>query len=585
MKKDKILFVAKDMGGFEAILPVLRKIKKNNQFDVFVILENPSYKVAKNLGIKSISADGLLNVGILLDKINPKIILLATSSSEKSIDKKIIVGAKRRKILTISMVDFWSNHNQRFGNNWEYLPDYILAIDKKMKDDMVLLGIPENRIYITGSPRFEGLAGFKKNKENKNLVVFYSQPFSEEKHNSFNEITVFGDILEIFEKHFSDKKIIIKFHPKEKNLKKFDKIIKKSKIKIEIEKKLDAQHLSVKSGLICGINSIVLFDASLMGKKVLSYQPGQKKSSDPLVSNIFGWSSAVYNKKHLFKEIKNIYKENKNNNVEVKKYINSKSTDKIIDFMEKNMQKKNIICVVQARTGSSRLPKKVLFDLEGKPVLLRVVDRLLKAKKIDHVIVATTTKRRDNAIVKVIDGYHPRVSIFRGSENDVLDRFYNAVKDLKPKGIIRITADCPLIDPDIVDEVIDDFLKFKVDYVSNTLGKRTYPRGLDVEIFSFELLQELWKETIWETDREHVTLFARRSPTLFNCRSILNNKDYSSYRWTLDEASDYKLIKIIYKNLFHKNENFRMNDVIDLFKKDSNLVKINKNVEQKDPHF
>ncbi|HCC60251.1 MAG: hypothetical protein A2402_03670 [Candidatus Staskawiczbacteria bacterium RIFOXYC1_FULL_37_43] len=253
--------------------------------------------------------------------------------------------------------------------------------------------------------------------------------------------------------------------------------------------------------------------------------------------------------------------------------------------MEKILREKKIVCVIQARMGSSRLPGKVMFDLLGKPVLLHVVDRVLDAKKLDHIIVATTTKKRDDAIVKLIKGYHPNVSIFRGPEMDLLDRYYKAVEKYKPRIIVRITADCPLIDPEIIDKVTEAAIKLKADYVSNTLNKRTYPRGLDVDAFSFGLLKELQENVIWNLDREHVILFTRRNPSLFKCKTIINKKDYSSYRITLDEKDDYRLIKKIYQKIYPHNPDFRMKDIINLFEKEPKLTKINQYVEQKNPHF
>lgn len=590
-KSNKIIFVIEQKGGMDGLSPLVQKFIEEGR-EVLLILCNKKIEKPRIKGLKTY----FVKQNISLQKIeglfhleNPEAVFTDTNDTifEQSITKKSIRAARELKTPVFSFVDYWANYKGRFLAKPKFLPDYILVVDEHMKEDILKeFQMPLDRVVVTGNPRFQKLA--KPQKQDETLAVFFSQPAGKNHTEGDVEVSALKELVKNIEKSTPVKKMIIKFHPtREKKTEKYDKIIKSSALKFEKSLKSDPLDLALKSGLVLGLNSTMLFEASLLGKKVLSYQPGKNRKTDTLMSNKIGLSEAAYTPKELARIVKKIYSKNnkKIKNNQINKYTKNDSINKIINLMKKNKQKKDIICVVQARTGSSRLPKKVLFDLEGKAVLLRVVDRLLLSEKIDHIIVATTTKRRDDAIAKLAQHYHPKVSVFRGSEDDVLDRFYKAVKNFKPSGVIRITADCPLIDPEIVDKVVNDFLKFKVDYVSNTLGVRTYPRGLDAEIFSFDLLEELWKETLWETDREHVTLFARRSPTLFSCRSVLNDKDYSVYRWTLDEASDYKLIKIIYKKLFRKNYNFKMKDVINLFEKSPELIKINENVEQKDPHF
>ncbi len=243
---------------------------------------------------------------------------------------------------------------------------------------------------------------------------------------------------------------------------------------------------------------------------------------------------------------------------------------------------KHIVCIIQARMGSTRLPGKVLLDLEGKAVLLRVIDRVLESKKINQIVIATTTNPNDQKIVDLVKNYNPRVSVFRGSEEDVLDRYYQAAKEAKADVIARITSDCSLIDSEVIDKVVNAFLEEKdADYSANVLGKRTYPRGLDVEVFSFKALEKIWQKARDEEDREHVTLYLRKNPNLFKCQNVTNDIDYSYHRWTLDEEADYKLIKIIYQELYHKNPNFKMREIIKLFEKNPELIKINQDVEQK----
>lgn len=593
-KNNKILFAIEQKGGIDAYLPVIEKLKTEGFSVILVLDKKNAKKIYCGRGIRLIILDKSGTAGIekMVSREKPSVIFTDTNDTdfENSITKKITRAGKEKLIPTFGLVDYWANYKYRFNKDFAFLPDYILAVDERMADDLASgLNIARSRIIVSGSPRFERLSSVEvKGREDNSLAVFFSQPFSPNNLEGKGEEKAFSDIIGALEKDGRIKRIIIKFHPtREVRTDKYDEIIKKSHLGFEKDTNSDSLQLVLRSGIVVGMNSMTLFDAALLGKKVLSYQPGKNKKKDTLMSNILGFSEPVYKKENLSKAIKNLYLEDGSagKTDRLKEYVGNDSSGKIVDFMKRIIKKKEIICVVQARMGSSRLPGKVLFDLGGKPVLLHIVDRLLRSKKIDHIIVATTTKRRDDAIVRLVEGYHPKVTFFRGSEEDVLGRFYYAVKDYKPKGIVRITADCPFIDPEIVDRVIGEFLRFKADYSSNTLGRRTYPRGLDVEILSFELLEELWRETFWPPDREHVTLFVTRSPTLFNCRGVFNNKDYSSYRLTLDEANDYKLIKIIHEKLFKKNRDFAMNDIINLFNKFPNLKEINQNVEQKNPHI
>jgi len=245
----------------------------------------------------------------------------------------------------------------------------------------------------------------------------------------------------------------------------------------------------------------------------------------------------------------------------------------------------NIICIIQARVSSSRLPNKIFLDLEGKPVLARVIERLQKSKYINKIVVASPDKENDDKIENFIYDNYKDVGVYRGSENDVLDRYYRAAKKFKADVIIRITSDCPLIDPAVADKVIKNFLEKKNDYVSNILGERTYPRGLDIEVFSFKTLKRIWQEAKEADDREHVTLYLRKHPEFFRASNVKNDIDYSCFRLTLDENKDYELIKLIYKKLLPKNKNFGWQEVMELFKKEPDLVKINLEIEQKNAKY
>jgi len=597
----KIIFVIEQRGGFDFLLPVIKKIQNSKEFAVFLFLNNKNvcqFAKKQKIRYRILINPSLEAINKIIKKINPDIILTDTNNTDFSfsIDKKFLLAAKKLDKPTISIIDSWVNYKERFGEKLEYLANNLLVIDKEMKKSLKSIGIPSNIIRITGSPRFDKFSNIKNTKEKKNLIVFYSQPLFKSKS---NEVEIFKDIVSVLEKEYQKKEIIIKFHPtreeNKKDKKKYDGIIKNSILKIKKAKKnIEAEDLSKKAELIIGINSMALIDSALMGKRVISYQPGINKKDDLLLSNKYNWSFPVYKKEDISSVLQDIFKKPLIKKDALKKYTKNNSTDKVItaisDILEKNMKRKKIICVIEARTGSTRLPKKVLLDLEGKPVLLRIVDRILESKGIDRIVVATTIKKEDLSIVNLIKGYHPKVDVFQGSEDDVADRYYNAAKKYHPDAVVRIAGDCPLIDPLAVNKVIDVFLKFNPDLASNVFLKRTYPRGLDTEVFSFTLLKKLSKELKElkddeNKDREHITTFVKRNLESFNCKGVFNDKDYSFHRWTLDEADDYKLIKIIYQELFKKNPNFRMKDIIKLFEKRPELIKINQYVEQKNPQY
>lgn len=244
----------------------------------------------------------------------------------------------------------------------------------------------------------------------------------------------------------------------------------------------------------------------------------------------------------------------------------------------------NVVCIIQARTGSSRLPKKVLMDIEGKPMLIHVIERVLLSKNINKVVIATTTKAQDDAIVELIDDYNKsdKVAWFRGSEEDVLDRYYGAAKENNADIVVRITSDCPLIDPEVLDKVIVAFKNASdCDYCSNVIVDRTYPRGLDTEVFSFSILEHMWKNCKEKPEREHVTWHVVKNPDKFKIVPVTNKTDYSKHRWTVDVEEDLELVKKIYARLYSKKPNFNMDDILALFEEDPDLFNINAEIEQK----
>ena len=248
--------------------------------------------------------------------------------------------------------------------------------------------------------------------------------------------------------------------------------------------------------------------------------------------------------------------------------------------------KRNVVTIIQARMGSSRLPGKVLLDIEGKSMLHRDLERNLQAKTVDEVVIATTVKPSDDQIVAAVEGYDPRVSTYRGSEDDVLDRYYQAAKQAKADIVVRITSDCPLVDPEIIDQVIQLMLDDpSLDYASNVLGKLTYPRGLDVQACTFAAMEKMWNVTTEAEDREHVTLYIRKHPEQFKTAFIQSDVDLSEHRWTVDEPRDLELVRTLYARLYKTNPRFRMKDVLEVFEREPELININADVVQKLAQF
>lgn len=235
---------------------------------------------------------------------------------------------------------------------------------------------------------------------------------------------------------------------------------------------------------------------------------------------------------------------------------------------------------VQARMGSTRLPGKVLKKIMNRPLLDILIERLRQAKEIRGIVVLTTLQLEDDKIVKFCQEH--TIDCFRGPEEDVLSRYYQAAAQRKPEGIVRITSDCPLIDPDIVDEVVKAFRKGRpgIDYVSNSL-ERTFPRGLDVEVFSFGALEKAHLNAIKPEEREHVTPYFYRHPELFQLENIAMTPSYAQHRWTVDTPEDFALIKLILENLYPKNPNFRLRDILALLAQHPDWSKLNAHIEQK----
>jgi spore coat polysaccharide biosynthesis protein SpsF len=239
-----------------------------------------------------------------------------------------------------------------------------------------------------------------------------------------------------------------------------------------------------------------------------------------------------------------------------------------------------VIIIVQARMTSTRLPGKVLLKIAGKSLLEYQIERLLRVSLADSVVVATTLNNTDQPIVNLCNQLG--VAIYRGDENDVLARYFEAAITYDADVIVRVTSDCPLIDPQIVDEVIQSYLDLQpqVRYVSNTL-QRTLPRGMDTEVFAIEALKEAFQGATTTPDREHVTPFIYRQPKRYGISQVIYNKDESHHRWTVDTPEDFELIQRILEYLYPKRPEFNLNDCIELIAQRPEWSSLNDHVEQK----
>lgn len=247
---------------------------------------------------------------------------------------------------------------------------------------------------------------------------------------------------------------------------------------------------------------------------------------------------------------------------------------------KKSQGRNSVAIILQARMGATRLPGKPLKTVMGKALLSYQLERLRKAETIDKIIVATTTDNDDNLIADL--SHLENVLVYRGSCEDVLDRYYQAAKLYDVDVVVRITGDCPLIDPDVIDKVVTSFLKHqpRYDYMGNTL-KLTYPRGLDVEVFSFAALEKAWKEAKLTYEREHVTPYFYQHPEIFSLENIECEKDLSKHRWTVDTEADFDLVSRIISALYPENPDFTTEDILSLLKHHPEWNAINAHINQK----
>ncbi len=241
------------------------------------------------------------------------------------------------------------------------------------------------------------------------------------------------------------------------------------------------------------------------------------------------------------------------------------------------------IAIIQARMSSTRLPGKVLLEIApGKTVLECMLERVAASKEIEKTIIATTTNPKDQVLVDFMEKIGK--PYFVGDENDVLDRYYQAAKAHGAKSgdvIVRMTSDCPIIDPKVVDETIQYFKAGDFDYASNNLEPYTYADGMDTEVFTFDALEKAWKEATSPAHREHVTFYFWKNPEIFKIGQYKNpNGDQAGYRLTLDYPQDLELLQKVVQALYPKNVLFTMQDILSFLDERPEIKKINTETER-----
>ena len=233
-----------------------------------------------------------------------------------------------------------------------------------------------------------------------------------------------------------------------------------------------------------------------------------------------------------------------------------------------------VTCIIQARTRSERLPNKVLKEIENLPMICHIINRVKKAKNIDQIILATSNTETDKILLDIAKKF--KIIGFAGDEKDVLDRFYNAAITYAANPIVRITGDCPLVDPILLDKMVEFYQANDYDYMSNTI-ERTFPDGLDIEIFSSEVLKISNKEAKWLSEREHVTPYILKNQNDFRIYNYKNKQNLSNLRWCVDEEDDLIMIRKIYQEM-RPNQFFSTDDALKIILKRPDISKINSGI-------
>lgn len=240
------------------------------------------------------------------------------------------------------------------------------------------------------------------------------------------------------------------------------------------------------------------------------------------------------------------------------------------------------MAIVQARMTSTRLPGKVLLPILGIPMLSLQLERMRRATSIDGIVIATTVNAADDPIVELC--IQQGIAYFRGSEQDVLSRYAEAAQAFGIDVVVRVTSDCPLIEPDLMDKAVAIFLQAhgELDYVSNTL-QPSFPYGLAVEVFSRQVLDHAHRLAVQHAEREHVTPYIYWRPQQFRLKSFTHSENLSHHRWTVDTSEDFELVSKIYGALYPKNPEFGMKQTLQLFDKHPAWMHINRHIDQKIP--
>jgi spore coat polysaccharide biosynthesis protein SpsF (cytidylyltransferase family) len=244
------------------------------------------------------------------------------------------------------------------------------------------------------------------------------------------------------------------------------------------------------------------------------------------------------------------------------------------------MVEKKITVMIQVRSSSTRLPKKALKKIEGKPIIWHMINRVKKIKSVEQIILITTQKKEDRIFLKIAK--ENGILAFQGSEHDVLDRHYQCAIQYDADPILRITSDCPLIDPLLVEKMLQIFLKNNYDYVTNR-EPPTFPDGLDTEIISFSALKRTARYAKMSSEREHVTSYITKNSNKFKIFNYRNKKDLSHLRWTVDEKRDLDFVKKIYFQMKPKTL-FSTNTVLKILAKEPSLLRINQGIIRNEGH-
>ncbi len=231
-----------------------------------------------------------------------------------------------------------------------------------------------------------------------------------------------------------------------------------------------------------------------------------------------------------------------------------------------------IVAILQARMQSSRLPGKVMMEILGKPMLALQLERIERCHNIDKLVVAISNQQADDPIAVLCETLS--VACFRGSLHDVLDRYYRAAEHYTAKHVVRLTGDCPLCEPAVIDKTIDSHLAECRDYTSN-FHPACFPDGLDIEVFKFEALEAAWQGAQLPSHREHVTAYIYQNPGVFNLGSYSQTPDMSNLRWTVDEAEDFEFVTYIYEALYRDKHDFTCDDILDYCRANPEIFLLN----------